>query len=517
MAHRSLVTGAAGHDAGPARRRRVLERPRRPEPSRRHARGPRDRRAPNAVGRAAPREREGGHRAGRAQLDCRSLRRAAAGADPARTPRPDRAARLQLCARARRLLGHPRPLRGCLARAQPRGCRRLPGARCLSGGALGRRARRRRGICRSRGEAARVRRHRADDRAARHRSRPLAPVSRGKGRAGNRHRGRDGLGSGADEPAEPAPGRAARHPARRRPRRLGRAGWDPRRRAGSLGAPDPHRRLAAHRKRPERGLRDERPADRRPRPGGRSQRRRRHPRRRADRAARGGRAVRLVSRQSRVAGGRRGPRARHARCRTRRERRARRAALRLDRRPFRRKRRADRRSDRFTPGHGIGARRLPAGTGCPRRRLAAPPRHGLAGPRGRARSRPPRCSRRASGESRTRCRRREPVRDRQCRGRRRRSRSPRLRSAPPIRRPRRLAGARDRSSAELRAACACDPAQRVLRGRSDREHGRRREPGSGPGCAVLVARAHLRWTARPTARGTGCRRRDLRHGRRRRR
>ena len=92
---------------------RVVERARRLAPARgRPRRGPDDRRPADAVGRPARRDGEARDRGSRAALDGGGLRRAAAGADPARPPRPQRPARLQLRPRARRLLGRARPARG---------------------------------------------------------------------------------------------------------------------------------------------------------------------------------------------------------------------------------------------------------------------------------------------------------------------------------------------------------------------------------------------------------------------
>ena len=113
--------------------------------------------------------------------------------------------------------------------------------------------------------AAGPRRDRGHDRAPRHRRRPLAPVSRRPGRAGHRRRRRDGDGGCPAGPAEPDARREARNRAGRRSRRLGRARRYPGRCAGSLGHPDPGRRLAADPERHRLHLRALRPGDRGPR------------------------------------------------------------------------------------------------------------------------------------------------------------------------------------------------------------------------------------------------------------
>ena len=250
------------------------------------------------------------------------------------------------------------------------------------------------------------RRDRGHDRAARHRRRPQAPVSRRPGRAGHRRRRRDGDGGSPARSAEPDARRDARNRAGRCARRLGRARRDPGRRAGRLGHPDQGRRLAADAERRRLGLRALRPGDRGPRARRRSERRRRHPRRRADRPARCRGAVCLVPRQPRGAGRRRGGDPRHAGRRAGRERRRGRPALRLDRGARRLAGRPDGGGHRPAPRDLHGEARAPPGPCGDGRLPVAASRHDCAGasarsPGGRARrpGRPARQGRAAPGRA----------------------------------------------------------------------------------------------------------------------
>ncbi len=220
--------------------------------------------------------------------------------------------------------------------------------------------------------------------------------------------------------------------------------------AGRLGPADPRRRLAADGHRTLRGLRAQRPADRRPRPGRRPERRRRRARCPADRARRRRRALRLVRRQPRGSGHRRRADPRHARRRPGGERRRRGAALRLRRRPGGRSGRARRRRHGLTGLDSDRPRDLPAGARRPRRRLAPAARHRRARSRRVASARRPGRAGIPRGEGRPRAGRSEPRRAGQRSGRRRRCRRPRLR--PPAAAPVRSPASPCRSSASTRAS-----------------------------------------------------------------
>ena len=222
-------------------------------------RRPADARRPQvSVARATSRpERRLRDSAAGARVDPRRDRLAEAAPGAAEHPRDPGAGRLQLRARAERILGGARRPRGGAARAPAGGRGRLSGPRRLSGVRLVAAARERGPRDRRRpapvGAVARLRRPRRDDRAPRHRRRLSAPVPpradsgrdqprRPRG-AQRRVRGRG--------PGRPEPPGAARHrdggPARGRRRPWRYLGRGDRR----FGAADPGRGLAA---RPDRQL-----------------------------------------------------------------------------------------------------------------------------------------------------------------------------------------------------------------------------------------------------------------------
>ena len=278
------------------------------------------------------------------------VRSPAAGAHRARPPRPQRAARLQLLPRARRLLGP------CSTRARSRCSSTTPRSPASTpcGSRSRRRSRRSRRACGQpgrRGRTARPRRHRDLDRAARHRGRPR----------------RSPTWAAASSPGSTSSAAAATPPrsATRRRQRVERHGTEL---AGMLvgsggpdgvhgvapGAtvlpirvagwqPDRHGRDAVYARSDQLIAGLERAVD----PNGDGDTHDARP----DRADRRGRAVRLLRRQPRGAGGGGRARARRARGRSGRERRRRRAAVRLDRRPRRVARRAHRRGDRLAREH----------------------------------------------------------------------------------------------------------------------------------------------------------------------
>ena len=135
-----------------------------------------DRRAANAVGCAAPRRCKVCDRGARARMDGRGLCSAAASARESRHARPRRSPRLQLRARPRRLLGAARSSCRRTARAGPGGGWGLPGACSIP--RLGRLGQAHALGNRCRDSDAGLRRTWRRDRAPRHRSRPLAAVSR---------------------------------------------------------------------------------------------------------------------------------------------------------------------------------------------------------------------------------------------------------------------------------------------------------------------------------------------------
>ena len=161
-----------------------LARPRRLPPARR-ARRARDRRAEDAVARGARRRRRRDRRhEPRAGLDEQRARQREAPDHAALAPGRRRASRLQLRARARRLLGARRRERSADHRARRQRRRRLPGPRRVSRDDLDPRAlaRRLRAALRSPAGDRDVgsRRTRRHDRAARHRRRRRVPYLRGR-------------------------------------------------------------------------------------------------------------------------------------------------------------------------------------------------------------------------------------------------------------------------------------------------------------------------------------------------